>query len=546
MDFALQLTAEVGFWVRPDYVAQMRQYAEETKAELQEALFMKGLVKMRTTGEHKGTIGMDAKEVQDMVRAAFLDAGVEPPYSDGGLKDKLAWEEAEALGEDTDRLTPPEKWGVKRDQQTLKECPGRKAEAYRAWQEAQRLCDVFMPILERPNLRTAFNSLILTTRTSSGADEENGGSEINSQNLKKEGGIQQAFRPPTPEEADVVRNRLKLPRYRLTNGDRYVFLAGDYASGELYPLSIKMIYDRTGRIGYEPGLSPLADDLMHGTDVLSKVAATELRVDYDYFVKNRKGSSGEAKKFKKARQNEKPVLYGAGGMMGPKTMAVQAFAKDGTKMASLPGGLWDVQGSIRVAAALLKTTLQLYPDLAEHRDRYSDWSRRYLAFCLPSWLQRGDCKPTEAGNFVFQPPVARMAKRAVFEVWRAIYRGDPDFEGCLGVQGFLHDELRLIVPESMVHFSGEALRRIMLASKEIECPGMTLQSQVVPVATEVMEKDAEPSYLDGRLIVTPNSRPVAVRPPAPWNEDGEGSAYAWINRGIEQTIHDEMMAEIHS
>jgi len=537
MDFGLQLMCEVGFFIRDEYVSDMVQFYEETRAETQDALFMKGLIKVRKTGEHKGTLGMDAKEVQEMVRDAFVSEGLEPPLSEGGEAQKAAW-----TAGNRDPKNAPEEWATKRDKNTLLECPGRKAELYRAWQTAQRMCEVKLPLLQRKPLRTAINSMVITSRTSSGADEENGGAEFNSQNLDKEGGVQQAFRPPTMEEMRVIQKRLHLPKFELEPGDRYVILDADYATLECHTGATQFIYRRTGRMGYQPGVSELADDLMLETDIHSKIAVSDWIMrgyraadgydfsgaDFDEAYKYFRVRRKKDPEYALARQTKKPVIFGALGMMGAYRLAMQAFSLHGIKLGCHENGMWDPAGSVEVAKRSLAICLELYPDIAEHRQQGYDGGTDQLAYCMPSMLQRGRCLPTEWGNWAIQPEAARIFKRAIFGDWRKIYdvKRYPAFAGCTVFIG-VHDSIGMYVPESQVHEASLEHRRTMLDSKEVSCPGMTKDSQVVPVATEVMEKSAEPTYRDGRLVVTPCSIPVAKRPEFLWHNHPRG-AYGWL------------------
>lgn len=487
--FGLVLTENVGFFVRTDYVRDMQRQAQTLKEELEPVLLSAGVLKVRTTGPQKGTVGADQKALRQMVSAGYLQVGLKPLRTEASS-------------------TFPE-GQVQINDKVLAETPGRLPEVYRAWYKAQRNVEIFCPLLLTPGLRTTYMDAITMRITSRSGEDDIDGAEFNATNQPRTGGIRQAFRPPTPEEYAEIAKRLKLPPVELQAGDRWIIVSADYAAAECYTGAINILWRKTGVAEYTPGISPLADDLMNDIDIPSMIASIEMGVSYEHFVARRKKDPS----FKDARQRAKNVFYGLLGMMGPRKNATQAF-KAGIKFATHANGMWDVAGSIEVAKATMAIALERYWDIDEHRKQF-DFNRRHQAITAPSGLERGDCFATEAGNWVIQPGVARMMKRAIFNMWRRIYT-DLGYTGAL-VFNDNHDECLMYCLERYAHEVGEALREEMLASKAIECPGMVKRHHAVPVATEVWEKDVEPTYRDGRLVVTPCSMQTPPTYTHPWD-----------------------------
>lgn len=494
-DFGLQLLAEVPLWVRPEYVASLRKESEDFLAATTTALiYDTDLVKWRKTGPHAGTWGTDTVALRAAVDLAYAREGLVAPQTPKGQ------------AQITDKV--------------LAECPGRDLELIRLWREADKMVTTIVPLLERAPLKTAFWSPIVTLRAASGGDNFGNG-EINSMNFKKEGGFMQAFRPPSEEEALEVRTRLKLPDYTLRPGDRYVFIDADYSQLELFPLSMRNIWNITGKAVYQPGISQLADDLVAGVDFHSKLAAADLGMPYEIFIAARKDDPYLAK----LRQNSKQVVYGAGGLMGPEKMALTAFRTNGIKMRAHPNGMWDVQGSIEEAKRLLALLLRMYPELAAHRQRFYSAGENQQAFCIPSMQERGQCSATEAGNFVFQPPAAIIATRALFWMWQACYSGG--LPGCCP-HGFVHDSIRMVAPEQYAACCAAVLKESMLRSLDLECPGMRREFLVKPFASEVIEKEVPITLRDGKLVASPASLNAAKPFTLPWVRDGYSSAREWL------------------
>lgn len=535
-DFALTWMGEVGFFVRQDYVRDMRADAEATRSALEDALLGAGLLQVRKTGEHKGTLGMDTKAVQGMVRAAFLAAGLVPPLTKKGEEQKLNGE-------------PPEQWAVKRSASVLAECPGRLAEAYRVWQECQRLCDIQLPILERSPIRTRYNSIIITGRSSSGASED-AGREINSQNQKKDGGLQQAFRRPTVAEYQEIRRRLRLPPIDIDLDDFVVIIDCDYPQQELFTASTRFVFEATGQYEYMPGVSALADALYLGKDIHSMIAAEDFRLRniddfallgeheaYSLFCRRRKE---KVPHYVVARQSSKAIIYGALGMMGAAKLAMQAFSQQHTKMATHPNGMWDVEGSIRVAARLLEICLRLFPDVAQHRQRYYSGDARQTGIAMPSLMLRGGAIATEAGNFVIQPEAAKISKGACFDLVKAAYDPDGPARSLIPFI-FVHDSIGSYCLHSDIERAAPFIEGVMRDRLERSCPGLGHRAELIAIPSETIEKDGKRTYdEEGRLTFMPTSRPVAVRHPHPWSDHPLGVS-GWLYDISPSTFSGELI-----
>ena len=468
--FGLQLTAEVGFFARQSYLATLQKQAKSTVDTLAPLLSAEELIKIRTTGPHKGTWGMNQKNVQKMVEEEYLAAGIEPPRTDTGAP--------------------------RRDAETLDQCPGKRAALFREWVKASRFLDVEYPMLSKGRvLYTAFDSMLVTGRV---ASRNTGLGQINSLNLKKKGGILEAFEPPTIEEAKEIHARLGLRFPSLPAGDRYVILDADYAQLELFTAALRFVFDATGKLEYVPGVSPLADTLMQGLDVHSMIASADLGVRYSDFRVSYEAGEAEAKKH---RQLAKPVIYGALGMMGARRMALTAF-QQGTKMAVLPNGLWDYEESVRVAERLLEACYHMFPDIRKYRRSFQHTGGDGInAFALPSFTVRGGCSPSEAGNYAIQAPAAKITKRALFWLWYLIVtgaKGHP-LEGALPFM-YVHDQIRLYVPRSKITIAAKVLKEVMTKSKEQEVPFIT-GKDAEPAASTLVTKDLDPIWKNGELQV---------------------------------------------
>lgn len=531
--FTLALTENVGFFTRTEYVKEMQRQAETTMQELQAVLqshlamfldkdgVLQKLLKVRDSGEKKGTLGPNQKALRAMVEQGYAQVGLKPPRTKPSATHKNGQ--------------------VSINDKVLAETPGRIPEVFRAWAKAARNAEIFCPLLLKKDLRTSYVDTITMRIASKSGEDDIEGAEFNATNLPREGGVRQAFRPPTIDEYIEIAKRLRLPPVEFQPGDRFIILGADYAAAECYTGAINILYRLTGNAEYERGVSQLADDLMDGIDIPTMIASMEFGVSYEAMKKGRK----TRKDYKDGRQRAKNVFYGLLGMMGAPTMARQAFRVSGVKFATLKNGMWDISGSIAAAKKTIKIALSRYPDIAAHRRQF-DFNSRHQAITFPSELERGDCFATEAGSWIIQPGVARMMKRAIKNIWRRIYgcksAGSPAGHMGLVVFNDNHDECLAYCLERFAHEGGEVIREEMLASKEIECPGMVARHHVIPIAMEVWEKDIERTEENGRLVVTPCTLPNPPVPVYPWDtyefeEDmGDGAdsrVAAWLREGLE-------------
>lgn len=499
-DFGLKLMAEVGYFTRTEYLKNLKNLHSKILESTTTALKAIGLLKLRTTGPHKGTYGMDQKMVRAAIADAYEKAGIPVPLTKGGA--------------------------VSYSSSTLDQCPGRKMEMFKIWNESHRFLDVTYPLLYnngKSRVFTFFDSMLITGRV---ASRDGGSGQFNSLNIAKKGGIQETFRPPTIAEAKQIHKELRLPFPKLPKKDRYVILDIDYSQAELFTAATALVYKATGKVGYTPGVSALADALMQKKDVHSMIGAADLGMTYEQFMKLKQQKDPVVLQ---ARQITKAVDFGALGLMGPETMAIEAFSQ-GFKIETHPNGMWDFSASVATAKRVLDNMLVMFPDIKQHRDdlRYNRLSKtqEITAFAVPEFSLRGNCSAPQAGNYIIQKPAARMVKRLVFWLWYTIIvKKDPAFAGALPFK-FLHDQVSMYVPESKGQEAAKLLLELAVKSKKLTCPGMITGKDAEPVLSDLVSKSAEPTYKNGKLVTTriKKSVPTIALPwgdkPMSWLWDG--------------------------
>lgn len=204
--------------------------------------------------------------------------------------------------------------------------------------------------------------------------------------------------------------------------------------------------------------------------------------------------------FKKYRKFAKPVGFGFPGGLGPDTFI--SFAKSS----------YQVTVTRELAAMLREVWFQTYPEMKEH---YFPWIQGEgdpfnpgtLVYTTPLGMRRSGCSFCSAANGrLLQSPAAEGAKLATFEVVRACF--DPTYEngepspiyGCKPL-AFVHDEILIEIPDDeFAHERCEYVKGLMVGA-------MSEIMTDVPVKAKATlqrrwNKDAEPTYQDGRLVVT--------------------------------------------
>lgn len=258
------------------------------------------------------------------------------------------------------------------------------------------------------------------------------------------------------------------------------------------------------------GTSQLAEAINAGKDVHSLFAATMLVQDYDYFVAHKKEPLFAGKRYAAKAAN-----FGFPGFMGPGTF-VAAKRREGEIVCKWNGGERHNAERVRdwghssleaptcvacleYAEELRRDYLAMWPEVPA----YWKWVQAELAANdevtqFVSERVRGNLRPAQAANTLFQGLAADGAKRAVVALTREMYldTASPLYGSRLVV--FSHDETILEVPEETAHEAAHRQAEVMVASMREVVPDVLVKAE--PALMKHWTKAAEAVYKDGRLV----------------------------------------------
>ena len=298
-------------------------------------------------------------------------------------------------------------------------------------------------------IHTSFNGLVATGRTSS--------YKPNLQNLDREGGIRDCFKPR----------------------DGYVFAACDYGAAELHTLA-QVCYHILGH-------SRMGDKLNEGIDLHLSFGASLLGITYEEAL----GRKGE-KEVKEARQMAKVANFGFPGGMGIKRFV--AHAKQ--------FGLEVSEGQVR---ELKGSWLSNWPEMGE----YFQWINSCMSgprgdesvdiVHLYSERRRGQINYTTACNSYFQGLASDGAKEALWLMTKEVLLNkDSSLYGSKPVV-FVHDEIIIEVKTELAAAAAVRLGEVMEQGFNKFVPECPVHAE--PHLMTRWYKDAGPVFDDnGKLL----------------------------------------------
>ncbi len=394
----------------------------------------------RGTGTRKMRWGRNMAAIKAKVTEAYANLGKAVPQTEGG--------------------------GVSTDADTLERSKDPALQAMAASGITEKLLSTYVPALEQGTsvrVNTRFNVLVDNGRTSSHKDKATG-SGFNFQNF------------PRSDETDPTA-AVNAVRPCIVPTPGTVFCSVDLDGGELRSLAQVLLWLF--------GKSKLADDLNAGLDPLLVFATHLLNIDYDE-AKRRKAQGDGA--VKEARQFAKVFLYGKPGGLGVASLIDFARTSYGVEM--------DEATARRLDALYFRA----YPEMRRYFDYISrlvgEGGARIKSF--GSGMIRGDVGYCDAANHFFSNLVAQGAKDACFYVaWECyVDKGTPLY-GSRPV-AFVHDEVIAEMPVDKAHLAGPRMAEIIVEQVQTRMPDVKVTAS--PALMTAWEKNAEPVYVEGRLV----------------------------------------------
>lgn len=273
----------------------------------------------------------------------------------------------------------------------------------------------------------------------------------------------------------------------------YLFVAADFDAAELVSISQVCLW--------VVGWSRLADTINAGLD---PHLVTMMRVMEINDIAGRPENYEEAahrkkigdKLVKDGRQAAKAINFGLLGMMGIDTFRRWAWTTYHVRM---------TEGEARQGK---EAWFDQYPEMPRYFKFVQDSIEDGAVKQFVSNRVRGDVRAPAAANGYFQGLTADGAKYGVYLLSRAAYTGKgpaPIAEACRTFHGcrpvlFLHDEQLSEVPEECAAEAANAQAEIMVWAMKQHIPDVRVVAK--PVLTRRWVKGADPTYHEGKLVVT--------------------------------------------
>jgi len=282
-----------------------------------------------------------------------------------------------------------------------------------------------------------------------------------------------------------------------------VWSSVDYAAIEMSTLAQVQLWSL--------GRSKLADAINKGMDPHSFFAAVMRGVNYEDFLANKKRTEEALLRFAAKAAN-----FGFPGMMGAAKFVI-AKKREGHSVClwtgtGVPCGKVKVRNwkDKELDAPLCKRCIeeaeklrQFY--LAHWIDMRPYW--KWVTVQLGSAMRleqfvskrvRGGLSGPAAANTLFQGLAADGAKAALRKMTKEMYldRSSPLYGSRLMV--FAHDETIIEIPKEKAHEAAMRQATIMVEEMRVYCPDVKVMAE--PALMNYWTKDAEPKYVDGRLV----------------------------------------------
>lgn len=267
---------------------------------------------------------------------------------------------------------------------------------------------------------------------------------------------------------------------------RHVILDGDYNMLEVYCLAdVCDFYFKQ---------SELKERLLKGDDIHIRIGGYFFKHSdrvIDQFVADWKGGI-KPKEVKTARTFGKIANFGIPG--GLSASSAVDYAHNDPYNLTLTTG--ETQSLIDIYFHANPTVKRLMKELpgSFHQDGKHwvqlPWSKRW----------RGRCTKTEAANFYFQGTGIDVVGYALWLLFKACYldRNSPLF-GCR-IINCVHDQFLIECLEENIDPAAREMRRLMREGALIVTPRCSTDTEIV--AVRYWRKEADPTYVDGKLVVT--------------------------------------------
>ena len=263
-----------------------------------------------------------------------------------------------------------------------------------------------------------------------------------------------------------------------------VYVSTDYNQVELLALAYVCEFFGFG--------TEMADIIRAGVDLHTTMAVTLYRyirgetVTYDELVKRLKDGDEVAKEM---RTLAKAANFGFPGGLGPVSFV--SFAWKQYKLKLTIADATTIRDAYRV-------TFPCVVAYQRHIGSLTELTGSFTAIQLVSGRHRGGCGYNDGCNTYFQGLAADGIREAIWRILRECFT-----PGCAlyGSRLWLsiHDETLAEVPEDRLHEAATRISEIMVEAMAEFIP--TIPAKAPPAAMRYWTKAAEPTYVDGRLVV---------------------------------------------
>ncbi len=324
----------------------------------------------------------------------------------------------------------------------------------------------------------------------------------------------------------------------------HVFYSDDFVGGELVTFAESAVL----RVGF----SKMGEALNAGLDVHSDIGAEILGITYEQFYHQLKKE--KSKRNKDVRQAVKPIIFGAGGMIGPVKIVLQQRRQGpdtewpngpsdlgggkrgfkGLRFCLLMGKAnwcgeqkvtqWGKPGWERPCPPTCRACIEAASSIRDNVFRkyteypvYLKWhgdnadAGKPVAQHYSGRIRGGLTGPSEA-NGDFQALLADIAKRSLIRVSWEQYVGNLTSDSAFGKRGersplygsrgvvFVHDELFGECREEVGHEVATRVGEVMIEEFRKGCPHHSKACKIEPAIMRRWFKAAEPVYVNGRLV----------------------------------------------
>lgn len=416
-----------------------------------------GLVK---TGREAGS--KNEKRVRELVEAAYKEAGLDVPLTDGGKSGNRKVSLKGSVLEDIAliRLRKEHKLTYLADGETVDETSmfQEPLYAYSQYVSIKKLQETYLPVLyagTKHPINAGFETILETGRTS--------WYQPNLTNLPRGG-----------HKTLLARLQSKV-RQCFVPRPGFVLCSVDYGTLELRTLAQVCLWLL--------GQSKLGEALNAGLDPHLMMAAEQfLRIPYEEALRRKKD-----KDVADMRQLAKPANFGFPGGMGAK--AFMDFAKASYDVVFTEQEAKDLRQKFLAQWPEMQAYFRLIGQMMRGVDDKGNTIGDIEQFV--SGRVRGRTRYTAACNTFFQGLAADGAKAACYALAKACYLRGGALYGSRAV-AFIHDEVLMEHPEDVASERGQTQADIMVAEMQALVPDIKITAE--PALMRCWYKEAEPVY----------------------------------------------------